>query len=207
MGLNANDKGGDFEIASEALHEGICYGIVDIGTQYSQRYNKAVHKVVFLFELPGERVQFEKEGVKLDIPMQINNFYTLSLGKKSLLRAHLEGWRGKAFTEQELENFDISKVIGAACQLQIIHQKEDDKTYANIKYIIKSINSGVSMENQRVYYSMQESQDVPENVPEWLVKKIKMSEEWRDIATDQNVHAGVDASNPAHENPDDNIPF
>lgn len=52
--------------------------------------------------------------------------YTASLNEKGKLRPMLESWRGKKFTAAELEGFDIEKLIGANCQLQIIHKLKAD---------------------------------------------------------------------------------
>lgn len=58
--------------------------------------------------------------------------YTLSLADKANLKEILEGWRGSSFTEEEKDGFDIETVVGAPCFINVVHNREGDKTYANI---------------------------------------------------------------------------
>lgn len=63
MGLMARDKGGaDLTPIPEDLHLAVCYGIWDIGTQYSERFGRASRKVIIVWEIPGVRAEFEYEG-------------------------------------------------------------------------------------------------------------------------------------------------
>jgi hypothetical protein len=67
----------------------------------------------------------------------VTNRYTLSLNEKATLRKHLEAWRGKLFTPAELEGFDLENLLGANCQLQVIHNLSDQgRTFANIQAIV-----------------------------------------------------------------------
>ena len=53
--------------------------------------------------------------------MTISKFYTLSLHEKSNLGQDLVSWRGRPFTETERQGFDITKLIGVTCQLNVMH--------------------------------------------------------------------------------------
>ncbi len=49
----------------------------------------------------------------------------------------LQSWRGKAFTAEELQGFDLRKVLGIGCQLQIIHKEGNNgTTYANVETML-----------------------------------------------------------------------
>ncbi|MHA1379626.1 MAG: hypothetical protein ACTSRG_14730 [Candidatus Helarchaeota archaeon] len=48
----------------------------------------------------------------------------MSLHAKATMRKFLESWRGKKFTKEELEGFDLQKILGKPCQLQIIHSDD-----------------------------------------------------------------------------------
>lgn len=65
-------------------------------------------------------------------PYLVQRRFTLSLHEKSSLRAFLESWRGKSFTEDELEGFDLEKLIGVNCMLNVVHkQGSKGGTFAN----------------------------------------------------------------------------
>ena len=66
-------------------------------------------------------------------PFAISKRYTLSTHTKSTLRKDLESWRGRAFTPEEEEAFDVANVCGAYCLLNVTHnQGGDGNTYANV---------------------------------------------------------------------------
>ena len=179
MGLIAKDKGGgDFTPIPEDLHLAVCYGIWDIGTQFSERYGKAVHKVVIVWELPGCRGEFEQDGIKKNLPRAISKRYTLSLHKKADLRKDLESWRGRKFSDEELKGFDVKKLLGIPCQIQVLHTKNEDKVYANIAAITKApAGTKINPENPLKFFSFEEGIAVPTGTPEWIMALIRQAEE------------------------------
>ena len=180
MSLIAKDKAGGFDPIPEDLHIAICYGIWDLGTQFSERWEKDVHKVVLTWELPNCRIQVEKEGGKVELPRAISKTYRLSLHKKSELRKDLESWRGKKFSDEELNGFDLKKVLGAPCQIQVLHNKIDDKVYSNISTIIK-VPGGtpIKPENNLMFFSFEEKGNIPQGTPQWVIDLIKNAKEYK----------------------------
>jgi hypothetical protein len=136
MGLIASDSGGgDFKLIPAGVHIGRCFRIVDLGTQEEvyEGEAKLLPKVAIYWELHGE----EEDGTPLMAdngePLVIWQEYTKSLGQKAKLRAALESWRGKPFSEDELKGFDISKLLNAYCMVNVTHKtSQKGKTYANV---------------------------------------------------------------------------
>ena len=136
MGLIAKDNGGgDFKRVPPGVHVGRCFKIVDLGTQEVewQGEKKLQDKVTIYWELHGEA----EDGTPLKAdngePMVIFSTYTNSIGKKAKLRADLESWRGRPFTDEELKGFDISKLINAYCLVNVVQTERDGKTYSNVQ--------------------------------------------------------------------------
>jgi hypothetical protein len=181
MGLTAKDKGGgDFTPIPEDLHLAVCYGIWDIGTQFSERWEKSVHKVVIVWEIPKCRGDFERDGKTVNLPRAISKRYRLSLHKKADLRKDLESWRGRKFSEEELKGFDLKKLLGAPCQIQVLHNKVDDKVFANIAAITKAPpGPKLTPENPLKFFSFEEVMDIPEGTPQWIIDLIKNAEEYK----------------------------
>jgi hypothetical protein len=112
-----------------------CYKMIEIGTveEVILGEKKILHKVRIGWELPTEMRVFDKE--KGEQPLVIDKEYTLSMNEKANLRKDLKSWRGKDFTEDEARSFDITKLIGAPCMLNIIHKtskKDPSKVYEEI---------------------------------------------------------------------------
>ncbi len=131
MPIYASDTGGgdDFKLVSPGMHPAVCDMMVDLGMQEqkSQLYGDSVkHQVYIRWQIPGERLEYEKDGAKIEGPMTIGGYYTLSLSEKANLRKVLQGWRGKEFTADEAAKFDIAAVLGKPCTLNVIHKTGND---------------------------------------------------------------------------------
>jgi hypothetical protein len=218
MSLIAKDKGGtDYEPLAAGMHHAVCYGIVDLGTQPGGQFEPK-RKVAFLWEVPAERIKFEKDGQKKDLPRGVTATYTLSLHTKGLLRPMLESWRGKAFTTEELNGFDLKTILGANCLLNIVHAagtgKNAGKTYANVKSVNPPMKGTprLTSENVPLFFSIDECGDtitVPPTVPDWLKGKILQSEE---CVREQRKNGAPDATeeeqaNRSSSNLDEDVPF
>ncbi len=180
MSLEAKDSGGqDFEPLSEGIHHAVCSRIYDLGTQHSELFKTDAHKILITWEVPGETIEIDGE----DVPRIISREYTLSLSKKSNLRPDLEAWRGKQFNEKELQGFNVEKLLGANCQLQIVHVKKEDKTYGNISAIMALPRGTKVLKpfNGAEAYKIENGLNFPSNTPEWIKKKIANSKESKSI--------------------------
>ena len=176
MSLLAKEPENERILISEGVHLAVCIGVWDLGTQHSKVFDKEIHQVLIMWEIPHERITIDNKS----LPMAISKRYTLSLNEKASLRKDLESWRGKAFPAETLkEGFDLKKILGKTCQIQIIHNENNGKTYANIAGIM-ALPKGtepLESENPLRFYSMADSKEVPEDTPEWIKEIIKQSKE------------------------------
>jgi hypothetical protein len=62
----------------------------------------------------------------------VSKFYTLSLSDKANLRKDLESWRGKQFTDAELEGFELKNLVGANCYLNLVETDKGKRKIASI---------------------------------------------------------------------------
>jgi hypothetical protein len=195
----------------------ICYGVVDIGTQPAFGKFPARRKVVILFEFPDHRIELpdkQNDGKMLNLPRALSIKETCTLASKGNLRPLLEGWRGRTFTEKELEGFDLKNVIGANALINVIHTKKEDKTYANIGSIspLMTGNKKRTQENPPLYFSFDDCPQgkeivVPANCPDWIKGMILQSEEY--ILRMQNVGAPPQNHNENSQvqEDEDEVPF
>ncbi len=137
MALMAKDSGGDgFEPIEPGSYIARCVSVVDIGVQETGFGPK--EKVYLGFEVPSVRVEWkDQDGKDHEGPAFIGSRYTLSINEKSILGQHLTGWRGKPFTDEERQGFDLFNVLGAPCLINVIRTEKNGKTYANIQSIMR----------------------------------------------------------------------
>ncbi len=76
-------------------------------------------------------------------PAVIGSRFTSSLSPKALLRQHLESWRGRPFTEQELMGFDLINLLGVPALISVMHS--EDGKFANISAIMGMPPGGVEI--------------------------------------------------------------
>lgn len=210
MAIMATDTGGgkDFKKVSQGVHFAICNMVVDLGIQSSNYMGKpkSAHKVYLRFEVPDERVTYEKDGKEVEAPCAIGITYTLSLSEKANLRHALENWRGKAFTAEELKGFDITAVAGKCCQIMVQHDTKGDKTYANITGIMgpsreqKDRAATAKSEVGVVVYSLEAPEVNWDKLPKWLQEKVQDR-----VMPPSVTHATEQA--PAGDDWDTDVPF
>jgi hypothetical protein len=216
MAITASaQSGAKFDPIPAGLHHAICYGIIDVGTQPSNNPQfKPSRKVVFLFELPDERINIDGK----DLPRGTSTKFTLSLGDKSKLRPALQSWRGRPFTDEELKGFDITKVLGANAYVNITHETKDGKTYANVT-TINPLPKGMAKrtpENALVQWTFDEQPPgpivPPEGIPGWIAELITKSHEYQarlnePAPTPAQSAGGGAGSSPSIDENDDQVPF
>lgn len=204
MALTAPVSGGgkDFEPVSAGTHFAVCTGVFDIGLQPGSVAYPAPRRILQLrFEIPAERVQWEKDGQSFDKPAIIYERLTLSMGKKALLRAMVESWYGIGLTDEMAAKVDIEKFAGRCATLSIVHNKSGEKTYANIGSIgpLPKGMPPVVPENPILIYHADKTEQF-EELPKFIQEKI--TNQLRPEPDDPEPEA-VDTSTFA----DDDIPF
>jgi len=183
-----------------------CYQMLEIGTveEAYQGEAKTQKKVRIGWELPTELRVFNTE--KGEQPMVISQEYTLSMHEKSNLRKTLASWRGKDFTEGEAKSFDITKLLGAACMLNIIHRPgktDPSKMYQAISSI-SAMPKGVTAPkaiNKPVILSYDGWDEELFNIlPDFIRDKMKGSQEYKQMQHPESVQMHQELI-------DDGLPF
>ena len=213
MPLIAQETSGKtFDPIPEGVHIATCYAVVDLGTHTDEFKGRTIdrHEILLGWEVPAERIELERDGQMVDLPRAISRRFTLSLSEKSNLRPFLQSWRGKAFTAAELEGFDVAKLLGAPCQLQVLHKTGNNgKTYANVTAIMPLPKGTVApeYENNHQFYAIPDNGlDIPENIPDWMCDVIRESHEWAELAGN-GAATVADAAPDFTDADDESLPF
>lgn len=134
MGLIATKpEGSSYSPPPAGPSRAVCVQVIDLGTQEETFQDRTLerHKVLIAWEI--EEIDPDDEKRR---PYLIFQRYTLSLDDRSTMYKHLVAWRGREFTGEELKGFSLRKVLGVPCVLNIVHNKTDKRTYANIGSIM-----------------------------------------------------------------------
>lgn len=204
-----------FEPIPEGTYSAVCHLLVDLGVQHNKAFDNSSRKVMLGWLIP-EETYVNKEG--FTVPRAMYATYTASIGKKAKLRSLLASWRGRDFTADELEAFNLRNIVGAPCLMNIIHSDgKDGKTYANIAGVMR-LPKGMTpakLSTDPIIFDLDE--DPLENIdllPEWIADKIRDSETFMDrAAAEAKAEAEGNATAPAalEEIPDgtgeDELPF
>ena len=111
-----------FENPEPGSYPATCYKIIDLGTQEGEYQGKTIKRrqVIIGWELAEKMTNGD--------PFVASAFYTASLSEKSKLRPMLESWRGSAFTPEELDGFDLGKLLGKSCLISLVlNEKQKTK--------------------------------------------------------------------------------
>jgi hypothetical protein len=170
--------GGDYKPVPAGNHRAICSMVVDLGRQriQSQMYGESIKPQVYIaWELPDEPINWtDKDGNERSGPMRIGKTYTVSLHENANLRSDLENWRGRPFTAEEMAGFDIAKLAGVPCLINVTHKENAGKTYANVTSVTplpKAMERPTCSDGSLVYDD--EHLNTFEFLPDWLKKKIQ----------------------------------
>ena len=113
-----------FEPCPEGVQQAVCCDVIDLGVQETPWGAK--HKVDIRFQ--------SAETMADDKPYLVTRKFTLSLHEKANLRAFLESWRGRTFTDEEVQGFDLERLLGANAMINVVHKpgSKGNVIFANI---------------------------------------------------------------------------
>ena len=187
---NVVSKSKNYEKCSTGLHQAVCVFVNDIGTQVGE-YNgerKELPKVIVSWEIKETMKDGEFAGKRF----MLSKYYTKSLHEKANLTKDLENWRGKKFSQEELNGFDLDNLIGVNCYLNVIETEKGSRKISAILPLPKEIEKIKA-----------DQTEMSENFKKWIdgerAKSLEMQPE----------KAHVDRSDNSFppEPPEDDLPF
>lgn len=203
------DNGGDFEQPPVGTTAARCIQIIDLGTQRGEYQGKANvrRQNIIGWELPNN---LQSDGEYAGKPFRVSRFYTASLGKKANLRKDLENWRGREFTEQELQGFDPHNILGKCCLLALTPNDKGRVRVTGVMALPKGMEVPPQV-NPDLFFSLDQfDRKVFDSLSEGLRKMIEVSPEYQSNMRHilgQGGSAEGDYSGRPLDDGDDDIPF
>lgn len=215
MSMIAKESTGvSIEKLENGVYTAISSMIIDLGKQTSEKFGKTQRKFMMIWNIIGEEVEIN--GNKL--PRTMSKEYGYSLGEKSNLRRDLQAWRGQPFTSEELQGFNLLKILNKPCQLQIIKEEKNGNTYNNISSIMalpKGMTIGLLEQTSHFDVEDVETWKNWGKIPSWIQDKIKKADNYEESGLNKFV-AEYEESIKEQEGkqeeqnediPQDNLPF
>lgn len=214
--LPTGGQGREFQSLEAGSHVAVCNLLVDLGLQPGSAMYPQPRRLFYLrFEVPAERLKYEKDGVEVEGPMTIGKSLTASMNEKATLRHWLEGWRGKSFTDAEAAAFDISAVLSKACMLTCAEKTGSVSGKTRVEIVsIGKLPKGMpapAPENEPIFYTPDDPNPHTFNkLPKWIQEKLANriidkpkapTEEQADDALADQASGGMDDDDM------DSIPF
>ena len=197
----AGNGDGRYPDVSVGVHKARCVKVIDLGTQMNDYQGDVTWKrqAMLIWEVPTET---NGNGE----PLTISKFYSLSLHEKSNLGADLTAWRGRAFTETEKQGFDVSKLVGVPCMMNVVEGKNGRPRISTLMPLPKG-DDMAEQYHTSVLFSMEDYQtgqreafnQLPEGIRKIILKSKELSNQ--DMGDDNN---GADVPMP---DLDDDVPF
>jgi hypothetical protein len=199
MSITAKSTSVQKELIPAGNYIARCYQMLHIGTveENIQGDLKQMNKVRIGWELPTELKVFNKE--KGEQPCVISKEFTLSLSEKANLRKMLASWRGKDFSPKEAESFDITKLIGVPCMLNIIHKpaKDGSRHYEEIGSVSpmpKGMDCPAQVNATSILDYDKFNKKLFDSLPDFIKLKIQSSDEYKAM-----INAGAEAKHEEDE--------
>lgn len=187
MSLTLSYEENKREPLSANNHIARCVQVIDLGTQPEKAFetgeDQLNHKIRITWEIPNEIIEWtDKETGEAKSRCQvISQEFKASLHEKSKLRKTLASWRGRDFTPEELKGFEITKLLGVTCFLNIVHVEKDGNKYANIS-AVTPIARGMTCPDQiipSIYFDIDNIDwETYDALPTFLQEKIQKAVEF-----------------------------
>lgn len=158
--------------------------------------------MLVFWELPNEFYEYEHEGKTERKPFTVSKFYTNSLNEKATLRADLESWRGRAFTENELRGFDLENILGKPCMVTVIASGEKKVKVSNVTGLPKGFTCPEQVNASESFWIEEWNQQRFDALSDGIKKLIQRSDEYIALQNGEvepearNVGATVDPDLP-----------
>jgi hypothetical protein len=209
--INATNTGVKRELVPSGNFVARCYSMIHVGTikENIKGEDKWIDKIKITWELPTELRVFKIENGEQ--PMVISQDFTLSMNEKANLRKFLESWRGKGFTEDQAESFDVTKLLGIPCMLNIIHKVSKSRNEYAVISSVAALPKGVICADQinemfEFNYGDKFSEEAIESQPDFIKNKIKSSVEYMKLKSPESNIMEAEIV-PEGDNEDDGLPF
>lgn len=187
MSMIAKNEGGiEFPKLDDGVYTAISSMLIDLGIQNNEKFDKKQRKFIIVWNIVGEFIEINDDK----LPRVISKEYTMTLAEKSTLRRDLQAWRGKVFTTEELDGFNLTNILNVPCQIQIINEEKNGKTYTNIASIM-AMPKGMTVDKlpKTITFDTYDAStwNTFGEIPKWIQEKVRKCENQAETGLDMYI--------------------
>ena len=206
----------EFKMVPAGSHLARLYRIIDLGTQPTewQGQQKFLRKIMLAWEVHSEDDAGDPLITDEGAPLALFKNYTLSWSENSNLRKDLQQWRGKPWTDQEANRFDLKNILGQWCMLSVIHRPgQNGKTYANVSGItpvpaaIKKNGLPEGINEIQMFRLAEPDWELYETFSKGLKAKIEASPEYKALTGRKAPAKASEKDDSGFDDMESDIPF
>ena len=171
-----------YEPVSAGLHPAVCFAVIDLGEQFSERYGNYSPQLMILFEVTDETITVNGEEQPKTASFKVFNSNLNSRKGKTTFCKTLESWRGRPLSE----DFNNGKLIGAPCYLTFTEYEKNDGSINTKITGINPLPKGfakpeLSGHNKKLFFDVDESPLSDLNsLPKWIADIVMKSKNYVD---------------------------
>lgn len=170
----------DFIHAKAGVTVGRICSIIDLGMQYSERFDKTSHQIF---------IEFEIEELHEGKPLVIGSFFTTKFTKKSNLYKLIQACFAKAIPQAAQASFDFKLLLGRAVQITIESKEGSEATYSKITdyAYVRDPSTVAEVVRPYVYFDLDEPNwQVYHGLSTWMKDRINVPEKLRNYIQPSN---------------------
>jgi len=178
MLLKENDRPAREPIPQGTYHA-VCFSVIDLGTQKVEyQGNVSLKRQLYVtWEIPSERITIMIDDEEKEVPRIIGKKYTASLNPRANLRKVAESLR-----LMKNGTFDPEDLICVNSMLSIGNFTKDNGDEGHYISGISLLMNGIAKiepESDTTYFSWDDSDRMPIDLPDWLTDILKESDEYK----------------------------
>lgn len=196
-----------FEPASDGLHPAVVYLMVELGVQET-KWGPAPH-VEIGWEIADESDVINGE----EKPRLVFEHYKLSKDPKSNLAKMLGSMRGKPMADGELNGFDLKRIIGTPCMVNIVQNEDSNgRIWPNVTSVVPVMKNmekpTLSSPEAVVTFDIDlDPLSKVDDLPKWLADKIRRSPSYEKRLQKEMETSGKIEELPPEEDLESDLPF
>lgn len=192
------NSGKDFERAPAGKHNAVLIRFIDLGEQVRKKYNSdetEFKRMVYLvYELVDAKMSDGRPFIQYE---RMNYNCYKGEGLKARLPERIEMIMDTVYSQQELDEFDVMRLLGKNCVVYLSQTTEGNKKFVNVERVLPREGYTKQTENEQFVFNMVDGLQNFEKLSESLQEKIMASDAYLEAVNKEQSERKQSSPRPA----------